>query len=59
MPAVRAAAATGTSRSRLPSIEQLVLRLENVSDAAANIAISATSAVLAASSPCRFGTSTG
>src|SRR5215472_10961441 len=59
MPSRFADSATGANRSKLSAIEQLVLRWENVSEAAAKIAISLAPASRAASKPRMFGTSTG
>src|SRR5258707_7090462 len=59
MPALAAAAITGWKRSRLSAIDHLMLRLENVSEAAAKTAISLASAAAAPSKPRMFGTRTG
>ncbi|MNL76287.1 hypothetical protein D3C87_2022310 [compost metagenome] len=47
----------GTKRARLSLIEQLMLRWENASDAAANTATSLTPAATASSNPRRLGAS--
>ncbi len=59
MPAPSAASQTGRNRARLSAIEQLMLRREKLSDAAANTAISVAPAARAASNPVMFGTRTG
>src|SRR6185312_1522100 len=59
MPCAFAAANTGAARSRLSSIEQLMLRRENDSLAATNTAISSARAASAPSKPFMFGTRTG
>ena len=57
MPCCRAASISGTNRARLSLIEQLILRCEKASDAAANTATSLTPAATASSNPRRLGAS--
>jgi len=55
--AALAASISGTKRSRLSAMEQLMFFCEKASLAAANTATSSTSACRAASKPFRFGVS--
>ena len=58
-PRAIASSHTSEKRARPSAIEQFVLRFEKLSVAAPNTTTSSAPAAIAASSPLRFGTSTG